>query len=180
MEKHIAMKTWPTPEVMGDDIAEGRAVSILNLRYGLDLHYLRTERWGWFWPKTFWEATLDARFPLMLQRHSDGMLLMGDRHEIETDLGSVPPPLRSWFPETELPAAYYMHDSGYKYGGFWCAETLDSPWMFRRFDRAVIDGLCLLDAMDAGGVTPARRRTIHGCVRTFGSCRFKPAPPTRP
>ena len=171
---------WPSPEVMEDDIAQGRCASILNIHRGLVLRYIRTERWCRFWPKTYWEATLDARFPLMLQRHSDGLLIMGDRHESETDLGSIPPPFRSWFPDTELPAAYYMHDSGYRYGGFWVAETLDAPWTFRRFDRATIDELCLLDAMEAGGVSTARRRTIHRCVRMFGSGCFKPTPPTRP
>ena len=166
-----------SPSILPDEVLQGRAGILCNYRHGLSLHYIETQRWGRLWRKTWWEGQLSLYFPLMWQSTATGRIYMPDRHEQRTDLGSIPPPLQSLFPHTEAPYAYYCHDSAYRHGGLWTADTLDGPWTFATMDRAAVDKLCLLDMMEAGGIGWCRRHIIYRHVRMYGMFAWAPVPP---
>jgi len=162
-----------TPRILDSECASTRRGSLLNFRSGLTLRFLRCERWGLLWRKTWWEGRLSPRYPLMWQDARTGRLWMPDRHEQETDLGSIPPPVRSIFPQDEAPYAYYPHDSAYRHGGLWTAETLDGEWTFKKLSRSEADDMCLSAMLEAGGVSAARRAIIWSAVRSFGWAAWK-------
>jgi len=162
-----------TPRILDSECASTRRGSLLNFRSGLTLRFLRCERWGLVWRKTYWEGRLSPRYPLMWQDAKAGRLYMPDRHEQETDLGSIPPPVTSLFPSVEAPYAYYMHDSAYRHGGLWTAETLDGVWRFCPMARAEADDMCLSAMLEAGGVSAIRRGTIWSQVRLWGWAAWK-------
>jgi hypothetical protein len=157
----------PPPIIRPDEVATCDRGTLCNYRHGLTLRFKNCRRWGWLWRKTYYEGTLSRRAPLMWQ-DAAGVLYMPDRHERCTDLGSIPPPLRSMFPQDEAPYAYYTHDSAYRHGGLWTAPTLDAPWTFRTMTRRAVDDLCLSAMMEAGGVSAIRRGTIWSQVRLWG------------
>jgi hypothetical protein len=161
----------PRLAIRPDEVAACDRGVLVNFRHGLTLNFLETERWGYFWRKTWWEGQLDPITPLMWQ-DADGRYWMPDRHEARTDLGSIPPPIQSWFPPTEMPYAYYFHDSGYRYGGLWVAETLDGEWRFERLSRSRLDDMCLSAMPEAAEVVACRRGTIWGAVRMFGGSSY--------
>ena len=162
------------PLIRPDEVLACSRGVLINFRHGLTLNYLETTRWGLLWRKTWWEGQLDPVTPLMWQ-DEDGRYWMPDRHEARTDLGSIPPPVQSWFPATEMPYAYYTHDSGYRHGGLWVAETLDGEWRFQRLSRARLDDMCLSAMPEAAGIWACRRGVIWGAVRAFGWAAFRTA-----
>lgn len=89
---------------------------------GYILDPLRVERWGKLWRKRIWMFRLCYPHPLTY-RDGNGCDWQPDRHEDETDLGSIPPPLRGLFPQDEFPLSYIYHDSACRRGGLWLVNT---------------------------------------------------------
>ena len=168
------------PCILADECRTGSAGVLCNYRHGLTLTFIEAKLWVWPWRKTWWEGKLSDAFPLMWQDGKTGTLYMPDRHEARTDLGSIPPPLRSLFPADEAPYAYYCHDSAYRHGGLWVADSLDGAWTFRPMTRADVDRLCLLDMLEAGGVGWCRRHIIYRHVRWYGGAAWSPVAPPAP
>jgi hypothetical protein len=56
-----------------------------------------------------------------------------------------------------MPYAYYTHDSGYRHGGLWVAETLDAPWTWCVAKKKV-DGRVAVQFERLVGEHGARRR----------------------
>lgn len=157
-----------TYQIIASETRECDRGTLYNFRHGLDLNFLESERWYLFWQKTWWEGRVNPETPLVWYDKRVKLYVMPDRHESRTDLGSVPPPTQGWFPPTEAPYAYYMHDSGYRYHGFWVCESLNGVWRFQRFSRYDVDEICLSAMLEAGGMADCRRKTIYGTVWTFG------------
>jgi hypothetical protein len=178
------------------EIASGKYGRLLNYRRGLDLNWLKTERWCLLWMKVYWEAQLDREHPLMwmdkkgtLYRPcSDEVLLAGKL--VVTDLGSVPPFVQQHAPAAEMPWAYFFHDMGYRFHGLWVktvgaaagaaaatepagAAAATEPWEFRKMTRAELDDLCLRQMPEAMGVSLVRRNLIYDCVRAGGWAAWK-------
>lgn len=148
--------------------------TLINAFHGYDTHWLRTEKWGWFWPFTWCKAIhsfqLHRLHPLTWVDRN-GMHYQPDRHEQETDLGSIPPPLRARFPQDEYEPAYVFHDSAYRHGGLYTSVTLDGPYKFTRMTRKEADDL-LADIIYALGGGACKRATIWTAVRAFGGGNY--------
>jgi len=95
---------------------------------GWDLHWLRNERWGWVWSKAIYEFSLI--YPDALTWQDESGYWRPDQHEAETDLGSIPPPLRGMLPHDQFIIPFSFHDSAWRKGGLWFCETLDGEWRF--------------------------------------------------
>ena len=142
---------------------------------GYKLKWLRNE----FWPSKSWpsiyrkairEFRINEEHPLTYMAQ-DGCLLQPDRHMAETDLGTIPPPLRGLFPHDEFERSHILHDSGYRYGGLYLAYGLEQPFIFCKMSRAFIDEV-LIESIIADGGTRARARTIWLAVRIGGKGFF--------
>jgi hypothetical protein len=147
--------------------------ALINVTHGYDLHWVRNEKWG-FWPfrwsKAIHTFQVDLRNPITWV-DKDGMHWQPDRHEEETDLGSIPPPLRSCFPQDEFEPGYVFHDSAYKHGGLYCSVTLDGPYEFEKVTRKFADNL-LADIIMALGGGACRRGIVWSAVRCGGGSSF--------
>lgn len=160
-----------------DEIAVSKRGMLINYSHGLTLRWLRTERWCYLWRKAWYEGELHPYTPLMWWDEELQLFCMPDRHAAETDLGSIPPPLRGAFPQDEFPFAYYFHDRGYGEGGLYVAPTLDAPFKFREFSRSWLDDRCLSAMPQALGTIRCRTGAIWGAVRTFGGFAWDPVTP---
>lgn len=156
--------------VRADEVAGTDRGTLVNFRHGYDLHWLRSERWGLFWSKAIHEFTLDPVSPLTWQDRQGGYW-QPDRHEMETDLGSIPPPLRSWFPQDQFEPAYCLHDSAYNHGGMYFSTRLDGPYEFREVSRRWSDDM-LADVIYCLGGWAPRRGLIWAAVRAGGWASF--------
>ena len=180
-------------------MAVGEYGTLFNLRSGLDLNWRKTERWGVLWQKVYWDAELNRRRPLtyfdkklgLFVRPCSPAQLEAGAHFL-TDLGSVPPPVQSFFPSAEAPYAYFFHDQGYRYGGLWVSATYDGGmgmatqegrgrprpyWQFLKMTRREVDDLCLRCMLEAGGVSLVRRNMIYDAVRVGGWAAWEPQAP---
>lgn len=84
---------------------------------GYDLRQIRVER-RWFRPpRSIYEFTLNPIHPLTW-RTEDGYYQC-DRHQEETDLGSIPPPIDRIWTRDQFLAAFCMHDQACRHGGLW-------------------------------------------------------------
>jgi hypothetical protein len=173
------------------EIASGKYGRLINYRRGLDLNWLKTERWCLLWMKVYWEAQVDRAHPLMwmdkngtLYRPcSDEVMLAGKL--VVTDLGSVPPFVQQHAPATEMPWAYFFHDMGYRFHGLWVKtgsdtidpidpiDTKEPKWEFREMGRQELDDLCLRQMPEAMGVSLVRRNLIYDFVRAGGWAPWK-------
>jgi hypothetical protein len=169
------------------EIASGKYGRLLNYRRGLNLNWLKTERWCLIWRKVWYTAQVDREHPLMwmdrkgnLYRPCSDEMMAGD--PIVTDLGSVPPFVQQYVPAAEMPWAYFFHDVGYRFHGLWvrrndrepepgCEEQ--SAWEFRKMGRQELDDLCLRQIPEAMGIPPVRRNLIYDFVRAGGWVPWK-------
>ena len=130
------------------------------------------EKWGWgpwTYYKRFYEVTLVE--PNLTFRTEDGVFLQPDRHELRTDFGSTPPPLRGRFPHDEFPRSYYLHDSGCRFGGFWLSH-MGEDFMFHRMDllqvnEAFRQGMLAEARQENRGDVSRRVDVIYRAVRCF-------------
>jgi hypothetical protein len=169
---------------MSTDMAFGEYGTLFNYRSGLDLNWRRTERWGVLWRKVYWDAELNRSRPLTYFDKRLGLFIrpcspaaLEDGAHFLTDLGSVLPPVQSFFPSAEAPYAYFFHDQGYRYGGLWVSETYDGPYQFLKMTRREVDDLCLRCMLQAGGVSLVRRNMIYDAVRVGGWAAWEPQAP---
>ena len=146
--------------------------------HGYRLDCTRTTFWCWIWPVQHYEYSAGEPYPLTLE--IDGQFLQPDRHVADTDLGSVPPPLRSLFPHTETPRAYVFHDSGYRYGGLWRAAALAGPYEFLPMDRDEVDDVLHVGsraesiAMGVSEARAARRaKLVHSALERCGGWAWR-------
>jgi hypothetical protein len=100
---------------------------------GWNLHWIRNDRWCWLWSKAKYEFALVYPDPLTWQ--DDAGYWRPDQYEAETDLGSIPPPLRGIMPHDQFIVPYCFHDSAWRKGGLWFCKTLDGEWRFIRMGR---------------------------------------------
>jgi len=100
---------------------------------GWDLHWIRNERWGGFWSKAIYEFSLIHPDPLTWE--DDAGYWRPDQHEAETDLGSIPPPLRGILPHDQFIIPFCFHDSAWRKGGLWFCNELDGEWRFIQLSR---------------------------------------------
>jgi hypothetical protein len=148
---------------------------------GYTLHEIDQQPWGWLWTKTVYDWQLDVAHPVMFQ-HPDGRLIMTERHML-TDLGSIPPPLRS------LPGCaadrfilpYCFHDGGYQDGGFWVSYDEGLTWIFEEWPRKDVDDLLhLMILCDPRPGTGAQADIIWSQVRMWGwLCDYGKGEPPR-
>jgi hypothetical protein len=96
---------------------------------GYNLRHIRDERWGFFWYKSIYEFTLVEETPLTLV--TDEGYFQPDRHQAETDLGSVPPPLHGIISPTHFRLEYLFHDNIVSKGGLWFCKVLDGVYGFK-------------------------------------------------
>ena len=148
--------------------------TLINTTHGYALHWLRNESWGLFWPfkwtKAIHSFQVNLRNPITWVDR-DGMHWQPDRHENETDLGSIPPPLRSCFPQDEYEPGYVFHDSAYRHGGLYASVSLDGPYGFVPVSRRFADDL-LADIIMALGGGACRRGMIWTAVRCGGGSNY--------
>ena len=129
--------------------------------YLLDFH--RMQRWGFFWVKRIWEFRLAPEHPLtFVDRFGDEW--QPDRHEEETDLGSEPPPLRSWFPHDEHPLSYLFHDSACRHAGLWwrvVGAPEAAPFVFLPVSRREADYKLRAEWMPTESALSGGRRWVR-------------------
>lgn len=163
-----------------------RACVIFNASHGMSLSHLRTEFWrpcrlwpGRGWPVDIFEASLDVRHPLTV--YWRGRLWQPDRHANETDLGSIPPPLRASYPHTLTPAVFYLHDRAFVEGCLYSVACPVSPFdgvlpefmltTFGPFARTPVEWrevqALFLAALHAYGVNRALAWRIHAATQAF-------------
>jgi hypothetical protein len=172
------------PVILPDEVKCGKYGTLFNYRSGLELNWRRTENWCFLWKKIWWDSHVPALHPLMWQSAKTGLIYRpASTRQLETrlhrltDLGSIPPPLQSFFPPAEAPFAYFPHDVGYGCGGLWTSMFVDGPWRFTPMTRWELDDLCLRDILEAGGTSLPRRTVIYDCVRVGGTVNFCPTKP---
>lgn len=172
------------PIILSDEIKCGKYGTLFNYRSGLELNWRRTENWCLLWKKVWWDSHVPALHPLMWQDAATGLIYRpASTRQLEmqyhrlTDLGSIPPPVQSFFPPAEAPFAYFPHDVGYACGGLWTAMSVDGPWVFTKMSRRELDDLCLRNILEAGGTTLLRRNTIYDAVRCGGWAAWAPKAP---
>lgn len=161
--------------VLPDEVISTDRGVLVNYKRGYDLHWLRSERWALFWSKTIYEIEIHPMAPMTF-RNCDGYW-QPDRHAAETDLGSIPPPLRAWFPQDEYAPSYIFHDSAYREGGLYYSATLDGPYTFKRLTRKYADDM-LADTIHVLGGWACRRGPIWAAVRLLGWMSFVEASST--
>lgn len=159
--------TAHTVEIMAS--VERRGVWINTGGYAL--RKLRVEFWPWPglpspWRKPIWEFQNSISEPLTY-RAMFGYYVQPDRHRAETDLGSIPVPLRGFFPESEFALSYILHDSACRDHGLWTAYTARGPFRFHWMTSLHVHYL-LRESIVAEGGSAARAATIWACVRLFG------------
>jgi len=117
---------------------------------GFKLTWLRNEKWGFLrWSKSIWMFELDEEFPLMWY---DGKYYwQPNKNEAETDLGSIPPPLRGILPHDEFPRSFCIHDSACKKGGLWRSETGEAGTFVFTLLTMRVANLMLKDMIKAEG-----------------------------
>jgi len=138
---------------------------------GYSLRFCHREFWPWrnvpsMYRKSIWEFQLNLDTPLTF-RHPDGFLLQPDRHRAQTDLGSIPPPLRSLFPQDEFVRSYILHDSACRDHGLYLSYAQGSPFVLHEMESARVHEI-MRESILADGGTKARARVIWGAVRAFG------------
>lgn len=141
---------------------------------GFSLVPTHTVPWGKLWLIQHWEFMLAPGANGLAWDDGNGWLWRPDRHEAETDLGSIPAPLRSIMQSTEAARSYVFHDSAYRYAGLWRSQSLTGDWQFFQLDRQRADTM-LRDMFVAEailmGERPARARRraaiVYHAVRLF-------------
>lgn len=136
---------------------------------GYILDRLRLERWGRFWWKSVYSFRLIPEHPLAF-RDREGNLWQVDRHEAETDLGSIPPPVSGFFPAAEWQLSYIYHDSACRHNGLWFkAKGSLGPFEFKALTRSEIDQMLRDEWIPAEarlvGGAPVRRWPVWAGVR---------------
>jgi len=117
---------------------------------GWDLHWLRVERWGWFWSKAIYEFSLV--YPDALTWHDGlGGYWRPDQLESETDLGSIPPPLRGIISHDRFIIPFCFHDSAWKHGGLWWATSIEGPYQFVAMSTSTANDMLMMWIYDRGG-----------------------------
>jgi len=101
---------------------------------GYNLRFIRTETWGFFWTKSIYEFTLNKETPLTLVTEEG--YFQPDQHEMETDIGSIPPPLYNILPHDQYRLEYLFHDSITKHGGLWFCKVIDGVYGFKEISYA--------------------------------------------
>jgi hypothetical protein len=173
-----------SPIILLNEIKHGLYGTMFNYRSGLNFNWLQTKPWGIFWKKVWWDVHVPAAHPIMWQDMASGLIFrpMSTRHieqgiHRKTDLGSVPPPVQSFFPPAELPPAYVFHDIIYGAGGLWASTQVDGPWFWMPLTRSEADDMCLRSIPEAFDMTMLRRNTIYDAVRIGGWGNYKPRAP---
>jgi len=172
------------PIILPNEIKHGRYGTMYNYRSGLDFNWRATSRWGRLWKKVWWDVSFPELHPIMWQDKSSGLIFrpcstrqLAAGVHLLTDLGSVPPPVQSFFPPAELPCAYVFHDVGYGAGGLWVSTQVDGPWFWMQLTRWELDDMCLRSIPEAFDMTLLRRNTIYDAVRIGGFANFRPRRP---
>ena len=113
----------------------------LNARsgYGYTLDPRRVEI-GRTGRKRWYEFRLIPEHPLAFA-DPDGGLWQPDRHETETDLGSVPVPMRGAFPQDEWLYSYIFHDSACRHGCLYFAVCWSDPFARVSMTRRQADAM---------------------------------------
>lgn len=142
--------------------------------HGYDLDTLHTEWKLFIFPVQHYSFRLHEAAPLTYE-HPEGFFVQPNKNEDDTDLGSIPPPLRGFFPATEIPRTYNAHDSGYLHEGLWVSQSLTGPYVFRKMSREEIDqwmqlmGVVESVQMSVSYARAVRRLSIiHTSVRIGG------------
>jgi hypothetical protein len=95
--------------------------------WNLTFQYVRS--WLGLWTKTIY--SFELLYPTPLTWGDARGFWQPDRREDETDLGSIPPPLRGIMPHDQCIRAYCFHDSAWRHGGLWRADALDGVYRFQ-------------------------------------------------
>ena len=83
------------------------------------------------------------------------------------DMGSVPLIFQGSVSPILCPEGFAAHDSGYEFWGLW--EVMpDGVEIFRDLPRAEVDRICLLDGLEASGVSLYTRHKVYAMVRLGG------------
>lgn len=143
---------------------------------GYMLWILRREKRFLLPDKTIYGFQLNLEHPLTFHT-PDNLRLQPDRHEDETDFGSIPYLLQVIFPKDQFPLTYFFHDSGYRHGGLWTAGpdpasrgyagTRDVEFVFVKMTRLELDRL-LKSTIRVEGGRLHERVMIYLAVRGFG------------
>ncbi len=129
---------------------------------GWEMRWLRNEPWHRFWTKSIYEVR-----PLEPQPVTwcapDGYWRLSPEPR-DTDLGSIPPPLRGRFPHDQYPLAYIFHDEARAKGRLWHSDNFDGP--YRQVAVSNLQGdVMLRDMTHHGyGAGPSRSNIIFLCV----------------
>lgn len=173
-----------SPIILPNEIKHGRYGTMFNYRSGLAFNWVETEPWGTFWKKVWWDVQVPEIHPIMWLDKASGLIYRpASTRQLEqgvhrkTDLGSVPPPVQSFFPPAENPPAYVFHDVGYGCGGLWVSTRVEGPWIWCKMERLELDDMCLRNIPQAFGTTRVRRNTIYECVRLGGRGNYRPRQP---
>lgn len=149
------------------------ATKRLHWRYGFfenpqgyEAPKLRDERYLFFFSKTIYEFTLKPDAPLTFH-HPDGSRIQPDRHEMETDLGSIPLTAQIFIPKDRFLLSFFFHDSGYKHHGLWFSQPGQEVFTFRLCTQWEIDNL-LWRMVGAEGGNAFQRQSIYRSVRLLG------------
>jgi hypothetical protein len=93
---------------------------------GWDMHWLRNEHWGRFWTKAIYEVRPIEPDPVTWCTPEGYYRLSPEPRD--SDLGSIPPPLRGRFPHDQFPLCYIFHDEARATGRLWFSAAFDGPY----------------------------------------------------
>lgn len=123
--------------------------------------------WKWFLcPQQIWRFTTNEEKPLLLELTS-GVLIMPN-YVFDTDLGSIPLPLRFLFPKDEFPVPYALHDDEYDRHGVYACESGSTEFSFVPTDRAGADRRLRRNIISICGGRSSRADSIYLGVRLGG------------
>ena len=143
---------------------------------GYELVKLRDEprRLLWLLPlpsKAIYEFKLKDDDPLAFVM-PDGTKVQPDRHEAETDMGSIPPAFQIVFRKDRFLKSYIFHDSGYVNHGLYFKAKGQDEYEFVEMSRLEVDAM-LQQMIYASGGNMLERHAIYRAVRMGGGIPWK-------
>lgn len=153
------------------DLLDDPIARVLNLEDGCSFKPSHTvKKWG-FYPETIWRFRINKEKPLIIQLTS-GLQIMPN-YEFTTNLGSIPLPLRIFFPKDEYPLEYALHDDEYNRHGIFVRFPGEARFSFYPTNRAGADTRLLRNIMAISKGPKSRAKIVYRAVRMGGSLPWK-------
>jgi hypothetical protein len=146
-----------------------------NLREGYSFRPDHIEKRWFFYREQIWHFEINKKDPLVIELDND-VCIMPD-YSFDTNLGSIPIPLRIIFPKDEFPLEYALHDDEYNRHGIFVRWPGAKSFVFVSTDRAGADRRLRKNILFISQAKKPRAEDIYLGVRIGGGIPWKMGAP---